>query len=96
MRIKYYPDTDSLYVYLVDCVSSETHVISDGIQADFDLKGSLIGVEIEHVDFYANSSAFSEALSNLSENVTIEEKSQISQAFEHILAGVHKQSDLIA
>ena len=36
MRIEYYPETDSLYVYLSEEKSADTRVLADGIQADFD------------------------------------------------------------
>ena len=96
MRIEYYPDTDSLYVYVADRASSETDVIGDGIQADFDREGSLVGVEIEHVAFYASPSTLNLALANLAENVTAEERHEVGLAFEQVLAGSHNQSDLIA
>lgn len=95
MRIEYYSDTDSLYIYVSESVSAETDVIGEGIQADFDSEGSLIGVEIEDVGFDASPATLNAALMNLRKNVTAEERRQISVAFDQILAGKHKQLDPI-
>ena len=95
MRIAYYSETDSLYVYVSERASSETHVLGEGIQADFDCDGNLIGVEIEHVEFDADSVKLNLALANLSSNASTEELPQVSKAFDIILAGHHKQFDPI-
>jgi uncharacterized protein YuzE len=93
MRIQYYPATDSLYVYVADRLSAETDIIGDGIQADFDCDGCVIGVEIEHEEFYASYSTLDMALMNLTEKVTTEERRQMILAFDQILAGKHKLLD---
>ena len=90
MRIEYYPETDSLCIYVTNAVSARTDVIGEGIQADFDRDGSLIGVEIEHVEFDASPASLKMALLNLNGNVTAEEQHQVSLAFEQVLAGKHK------
>ena len=95
MQIKYYQTTDSIYIYVAGGVSARTDVLSEGIQADFDSEGSLIGVEIEHVEFDASPAALNMALHNLANSATAEERSQISLAFDQILAGKHKQLNLI-
>ena len=95
MRIEYYSDTDSLYIYVSESVSAETDVIGEGIQADFDQEGSLIGVEIEHVEFDASPVTLNTALMNLRKDVTAKDRRQISLAFDQILAGKHKQLDSI-
>ena len=95
MRIEYYSNTDSLCIYVSEGVSAETDVIGEGIQADFDREGSLIGFEIEHVEFDASPVTLRTALMNLRKNVTAEERRQISLAFDQILAGKHKQLDII-
>ena len=95
MRIQYYSDTDSIFVYIADGVSALTDVLGEGIQADFDNEGKLIGVEIEHVEFDAKPEAMKGALVKLSARATNDERRQVSLAFDHVLAGLHKQLDPI-
>ena len=71
-------------------------MIGEGIQVDFDLEGSLIGVEIEHVEFHALPVSLKAALMNLAGVVTAEERRQVSNVFEKALAGNHKQLDSIS
>ena len=91
MRIEYYSDTDSIYVYIAYGVSALTDVLGEGIQADFDHEGKLIGVEIEHVEFDAKPEALKGALANLTVSATTDEQRQVSYAFDQIMAGKHKQ-----
>ena len=95
MRIEYYSDTDSIYVYISGGVSALTDVLGEGIQADFDNEGKLIGVEIEHVKFDAKPEALKESLANLTASATADERRQVSHAFDQILAGKHRQLDPI-
>lgn len=95
MRIKYYSETDSLYIYIYDGVSALTDVLGEGIQADFDNSGKLIGVEIEHVEFDAEPEALREALANLAVSATADERREVSHAFDQITAGKHRQLDPI-
>ena len=95
MRIRYYSDTDSIFVYIADGFSALTDVLGEGIQADFDNNGKLIGVEIEHVEFDAKPEALKGALANLTLRATADERRQVSHAFDQILAGKHKQLDPI-
>ena len=95
MRIEYYPETDSLYVYLSEEKSADTRVLADGIQADFDSFGNLVGVEIEHVEFYASPVTLKNALSNLTTGVGERERESVRVAFDQILSGNHKQLDPI-
>ena len=48
MRLHYYPETDSLYVELRAGPGIETREISDGLNADFDAAGNVIGFDIDH------------------------------------------------
>jgi len=48
MTIKYYPQTDSLYIDLVDRPSSESREVSEGIVLDYDKKGNLVGIDIDN------------------------------------------------
>ncbi len=48
MNLKYYPDTDSLYIDLSSKPSAESIEISDGVVLDYDTAGSLVGIDIDN------------------------------------------------
>ena len=48
MRINYYPDTDSLYIHLSEKSSTESQEISEGVVADYDAIGNLVGIDIDN------------------------------------------------
>ncbi len=48
MTFHYYPETDSLYIDLADRVSSESREVSPGVVLDFDVHGTLVGIDLEH------------------------------------------------
>lgn len=47
MKLHYYPDTDSLYIELRPGSGSETREIADGLNADFDNAGRVVGLDID-------------------------------------------------
>ncbi len=47
MKLHYYPETDSLYIELRDVQSAETREIADGLNADFDAQGNVVGLDID-------------------------------------------------
>jgi uncharacterized protein YuzE len=47
MKLSYFADTDSLYIDLVDRPSVESQELSEGIVADFDADGALVGIDID-------------------------------------------------
>lgn len=47
MKLHYYPETDSLYIELSAQPSAETREIADGLNADFDMAGNLVGLDID-------------------------------------------------
>jgi len=47
MKLHYYPGTDSLYIELRDAPSAETREIADGLNADFDVAGNVVGLDID-------------------------------------------------
>ena len=47
MIFEYYPDTDMLYIKLVDQTSAESEEVASGVILDFDENNRVIGVEIE-------------------------------------------------
>ncbi|MGB7406180.1 MAG: DUF2283 domain-containing protein [Pacificimonas sp.] len=47
MKLHYYPETDSLYIEMSDGTSAETREIADGMNADFDDTGRVVGIDID-------------------------------------------------
>jgi uncharacterized protein YuzE len=54
MKVRYYPETDNLYLELSQTASADTRILSEDMRADFDKGGNLIGLDIDnaskHVD----------------------------------------------
>lgn len=48
MRFHYYPETDSLYISLLNQPSVDSQEVTDGIVLDFDAEGRLVGLDIDH------------------------------------------------
>ena len=48
MKLHYYPETDSLYVELKAGLGAETREVSDGLNVDLDVNGSVLGFDIDH------------------------------------------------
>ena len=48
MKLHYDTQTDSLYIDLADRPSADSREISDGLVADFDAQGRIVGLDIEH------------------------------------------------
>lgn len=48
MRLHYYPELDSLYIDLNEVPGVETRQIVDGLLADFDSAGNVVGLDIEN------------------------------------------------
>ena len=48
MKLRYYPDTDSLYIELVEKPSVDSQEIKDEIVIDFDGDGNIVGIDIDH------------------------------------------------
>jgi uncharacterized protein YuzE len=48
MRLKYYPDTDSLYIELSSKPSADSQEISEGVVLDYDADGSIVGIDIDN------------------------------------------------
>ena len=47
MKLHYYPETDSLYIELTEAPGAETREIAEGLQADFDADGNVVGFDID-------------------------------------------------
>lgn len=48
MKFHYYPETDSLYIDLVERPGAESREVVPGVVLDFDGEGRLVGVDIDH------------------------------------------------
>jgi uncharacterized protein YuzE len=48
MKINYYPETDSLYIHLTDKPSVDSQEIAEGVVADYDELGNLVGLDIDN------------------------------------------------
>ncbi|MSP12919.1 MAG: DUF2283 domain-containing protein [Chloroflexi bacterium] len=47
MVFQYYPESDMLYIQLVEGISSESEEITPGVVLDFDEARRVLGIEIE-------------------------------------------------
>ena len=57
MKIRYFPDTDTLYIALAERDSSSSEAISDNLIVDFDAQGRPVGVTLEHYSLISDSTA---------------------------------------
>ena len=57
MKFKYYKDTDSLYIDLSEKKSVDSKEIAPDIVLDFDAKGHLVGIDIDHASKHVNLSS---------------------------------------
>lgn len=48
MKVRYYKDTDSLYIDLSESTSEESREVSEGIVLDYDASGNLVGIDIDN------------------------------------------------
>ncbi|MEM1280264.1 MAG: DUF2283 domain-containing protein [Cyanobacteria bacterium P01_H01_bin.152] len=48
MKFNYFPETDSLYISLIDVPSADSQEVANGIVLDFDADGHLVGLDIQH------------------------------------------------
>ena len=48
MKLNYYQKTDSLYIDLSSGKSAESREISEGVVLDYDKRGNLVGIDIDH------------------------------------------------
>ena len=47
MKIKYYPETDSLYIDFSSKLSVDSVEVSQGVVLDYDTDGNLVGIDID-------------------------------------------------
>ncbi len=56
MRLSYDPDTDSLYIHLIDKPSKDSDEVADGVVLDFDEFGGLVGIDVQNASQHADIS----------------------------------------
>lgn len=56
MKFHYYQDTDSLYIELSEKKSSDSKEVAPGVVLDFDSKGQLVGIDVDHASKHINLS----------------------------------------
>lgn len=59
VTIQYFEDTDTLYITLKNDTVAETRDLDENTLIEFDAKGSLVAMTIEHARERAESPAFS-------------------------------------
>jgi uncharacterized protein YuzE len=48
MRLNYDPETDSLYIHMVERPSVDSDEVADGVVLDYDANGVLVGIDVQH------------------------------------------------
>ncbi len=48
MKVQYFPDTDTLYIELLNLPGVESEEVMEGVVFDYDEEGKIVGIEIEH------------------------------------------------
>lgn len=56
MRLSYDPETDSLYIHLVERPSVDSDEVADDVVLDFDENGGLVGIDVQHASQHADIS----------------------------------------
>lgn len=56
MQVHYYSETDSLYIDLSEKVSVDSREVAPGVVLDFDIDGSLVGIDIDRASKVVNLS----------------------------------------
>ena len=56
MKIRYYPETDSLYIDFAEKPSADSQEVAPGVVLDFDAEGNLVGIDIDHASKMVNLS----------------------------------------
>ena len=48
MKLNYYPETDSLYIDLLDAPSVDSEEVRPGVVLDFSAQGQLVGIDVQN------------------------------------------------
>ncbi len=52
MKLRYYADTDSLYIDLAERPSAASREVAPGVVLDFDAAETLLGIDIDHASHH--------------------------------------------
>jgi len=58
MKIRYYPETDTLSIDLVDRPGVDAVEVSPGVVVDLDADGHIVGIDIDHASHVADLTHF--------------------------------------
>ena len=56
MRLSCDPETDSLYIHLIESPSKDSDEVAEGVVLDFDKNGGLVGIDVQHASVHADIS----------------------------------------
>jgi uncharacterized protein YuzE len=56
MKLRYYSDTDSLYIDLAERPSVDSREVTPGVVLDFDASGILVGIDIDQASHHLDLS----------------------------------------
>jgi uncharacterized protein YuzE len=59
MKVKYYPDTDTLFIEFKDANVSKARELDEDTMLDVDAQGNICGITIEHAKSRADAPNFS-------------------------------------
>ena len=59
MKVRYFADTDTLFIEFRDAASAETRDLDENTVLDFDVKGNICAITIEHASTRADAPQFS-------------------------------------
>jgi uncharacterized protein YuzE len=57
MKLRYYADTDSLYIDLAERASADSREVTPGVVLDFDAAGALVGIDIDQASHHLDLSS---------------------------------------
>ena len=57
MQLRYYPETDMMYVAFREKASVDSQEVSPGLVADYDEEGNVVGIEVEDASQRADLSS---------------------------------------
>ena len=52
MRLSYDPETDSLYIHLIEKPGVDSDEVANGVVLDFDDEGGIVGIDVQHAGMW--------------------------------------------
>lgn len=87
MKLRYYADTDSLYIELSDKPSADSREVVPGIVMDFDAEKQLVGIDIQKAKKQANLSDLDQVLLSEPDDLTAEEREELRSGLKDFESG---------